>query len=322
MEIQENLWWIWTAAGALISFGLWFALALKKEPRRAALGAWGLALGSAGALLGAKAFYYLCQIDFMIARGWAESLLQLNPEQLSFFGGAAGLCLGAALAARICDKRPVEVLNGFAPFGLLLGAFVRFGEYFLGMLGIGPYIYLPELCFFPLARGFSYGPDYTEWYLAVFMLEGFTLLAVAAVSGWRLKDHRFLRSVFYLCLPQILLENLRMGSFMWFFCIRVEQLACMIVLFVILVLYGVRTEGSFFRRFRPAGIALLCAGLFIVCEFAMEGKIGFLQFLTQEACYGLMALGQAVLAVTEIRAWKRVRAGAALTGSAPGIGIP
>ena len=305
MEIQENIYWGWMAASALISFGLWSAAELKKEAKRLPLTAWGLALGTAGALLGAKAAYYLCQLGFMIARGWADSLFRLNPEQMSFFGGAAGLCFGVSLAARICGRRPMEVLNGFAPFGLLFGAFARFGEYFLGMLGIGPYIYLRELCFFPLARGFSYGPDYTEWYLAVFVLEGVTLLAVAALSRWKLKDHRFLRSVFWLCLPQILLENLRMGSFMWFFCIRVEQLACMTAMFVILIIYGVRTEGSFFRRFRPAGISLLCAGLFIVCEFAMEGKIGFLQFLTQEACYGLMALGLAVLGVTEVRAWKR-----------------
>ena len=93
---------------------------------------------------------------------------------------------------------------------------------------------------------------------------------------------------------------------MWFFCIRVEQLACMVTMFVILVRYGMRMK-NLPRRFLPAGIALLCAGLFIVCEFAMEGKIGFLRFLDIYACYGLMALGLAALAVTEIRAFRRTR---------------
>jgi len=96
-----------------------------------------------------------------------------------------------------------------------------------------------------------------------------------------------------------------MGSFMWFFCIRVEQLACMVTMFVLLILYGLRAETGW-RRFRPAGLALLCAGLFILCEFALEGKIPFLRFLNQEACYGLMALGQAVLGAVEIRAFRRM----------------
>lgn len=304
MEIQENTYWLWMGASGALAFLLFALTGLRKEPERKTLCWLCPALGLGGALLGAKAAYYLCQLDFMIAAGWKESLLQLNPEELSFFGGAAGLCAGVAGAARLVGERPVRILDLFAPSGFILGALARFGEYFLGQVGIGPYLENPALCFFPLGRSFSYGDDWTEWYLAVFMLEGAALLALAAVSRWKLTRHRFLRSVFYLCLPQILLENLRLGSFMWFFCIRVEQLACMVAMFLILLLYGLRGEAGW-KRFRPAGIALLCAGLFIVCEFALEGKISFLRFLDQQACYGLMALGQVILALTEIRAFRK-----------------
>ena len=305
MEMQESTYWLWMAGSALLAFGLFCGVGLRGERRQGKLGGLSLLLGSAGGLLGAKVSYYLCQITFMIAAGWKESLFCLHPEELSFFGGAAGVCLGVALAARLAGERPIRVLDLFAPWGLLLGALARFGENFLGQMGIGPYLENPSLCFFPLAKGFSYGEDWTEWYLAVFVLEGLAMLAVAAVSFFRFREHRFLRSLFWLCLPQILLENLRMGSFMWFFCIRVEQLACMVTMFVLLILYGLRGETGW-RRFRPAGIALLCAGLFIVCEFALEGKIAFLRFLNQEACYGLMALGQAVLGAVEIRAFRRM----------------
>ena len=304
MEIQESAYAAWIAASLVVSFGLFGFLGLKGEPKQRSLAGWAFLLGTVLGLLGAKAAYYLCQIDFMIAEGWLDSLLTLNPEGLSFFGGAAGVCFGVALAARRCGLRPVELLNRFVPYGLVLGALARFGEAFLGMLGIGLYLEDEALCFFPLAMGFSYGPDWTEWYLAVFTLEGIALLTVAAFSRWKLKEHRFLRSVFWMCLPQILLENLRLGSFMWFFCIRVEQLACMLAMFAILILYGVRSKGQP-RRFLPAGIAVLCAGLFIVCEFAMEGKIVFLRFLDLAACYALMAAGQAVLGVTEIRAFRK-----------------
>ena len=308
MEIQLSAWLGWMACSLVLTYALWGISA-----RRQGLFGWKTAVsaGLCGALLGAvcaKGTYYLCQIDFMIASGWWDSLISPDPEMLSFYGGAAGICLGTALAAKCGGCRPMDALNSFAPWGLLLGALVRFGEAFLGMLGVGPYLEDERLCFFPLAKGFSYGDDWTEWYLAVFMLEGICLLAVAVFSGRKLKENRFLRSLFWLCLPQILLENLRLGSFMWFFCIRVEQLACMVCMFVILIIYGVRGGGSVFSRMLPAGIALLCAGLFIVCEFAMEGKIVFLQFLTQEACYALMFLGQIVLAVTEIRAFRHAKA--------------
>ena len=306
MEIQESGCLIWTGCSLILCFGLFYLAELRKEARGGTLAGLCLGLGTLGGILGAKAAYYLCQIDFMIAEGWLESLLSLNPDGLSFFGGAAGVCGGVALAARIAGQKPVALLDRFAPYGLVLGALVRFGEYFLGMLGVGYYLENEALCFFPLAMGFSYGDSYTEWYLAVFVLEGISLLAVAAFSRWGLREHRFLRSVFWMCLPQILLENLRMSSMMWFFCIRVEQLACMVAMFVILILHGLRGERGA-RRFLPAGIALACAGLFIVCEFAMEGKISFLRFLNLYACYGLMALGQVILGVTEEKAFGKTR---------------
>jgi len=302
MEVQETLFWEWTAAAAVLVFGFWGAVWAKQGKLKPAL--WSFCLGVTGGILGAKLFYYLCQLDFMIAEGWQETLFCLDPEQMSFCGGFAGACLGVALAARICGLSPIFLLNKWIPYGLLVGAATRFGEYFLGMVGVGPYLETKSLCFFPLAMGFSYGDDWTEWYLAVFMLEGISLLAAAAVSFRKLKEHRFLRSVFYFCLPQILLENLRLGSFMWFFCIKVEQLACMLAMFIILIIYGIRSRGKP-RRFLPAGIAVACAGIFIVSEFAMQGKIQFLRFLDINACYVLMLAGQVILAVTEIFAfWK------------------
>ncbi len=304
MELQITAYAAWMAVSAAAGFGLFGLFGLKGERDRLPLTGLSFLLGTAGGVLGAKAFYYLCQLDFMIAQGWLGSLLSLNPEELSFFGGAAGVCLGTALAARLRGRRPVEVLNLFAPFGLILGALARFGEYFLERVGIGLYLEDEAVCFFPLAVGFTYG-DWTAWYLAVFVLEGITLLAAAAFSQWVLKEHRFLRSVFWLCLPQILLENLRAGSFMWFFCIRVEQLTCMVVMFVILVVYGVRSRGQP-RRFLPAAAALCCAGVFVACEFAMEGKIAALHFLDLFGCYAVMFAGQAVLGVTETLAFRKM----------------
>ena len=59
------------------------------------------------------------------------------------------------------------------------------------------------------------------------MLEGLLTLGVFAVCIARFRKHRFLRSLFYLCLIQILCESLRSDSFTWLF-VRVEQLLCML----------------------------------------------------------------------------------------------
>jgi len=284
------------AGSAVITFGLFGA----KERNWKTAGLC-LLLGGVLGLLCAKVTYYICQIDFMIASGWKENLFRMDPDGLNFYGGVAGVCFGVAIAARLTGKKPVALLDRFAPFGLLLGALVRFAEYFAGMLGVGLYLEDEAFCFFPLAKGFSWG-DWTEWYLAVFVLEGISLLAVALVSALCLKEHRFLRSVFYMCLPQILLENLRYGSMMWFFCIRVDQLACMVAMFVILVIYGTRMKD---HKAVPAIIALLCAGLFIAMEFALEGKIPFLRFMNAWACYGVMLLGQVILGVVEVWAYRK-----------------
>ena len=305
MEINASAYLFWMAGSCLISFGL-FLLFAKGIPRKPAFTFTALLLSVFFGAVCSKLLYYLFRLDFIIAEsGWLSYLTDTAPESFSFFGGAAGVCAGMALTAKLFSQKPADVLNSFAPFGLLLAALARFGEYFLGMLGTGAYVENEALCFFPLSVGFRFSEDWTEWYQAVFVAEGAVLLLVALLSALRFRKHRFLRSAFWMCLPQILLENLLSGSMMIYTFIRAEQLACMIAMFVILILYGVRARGQRFR-WVPAVMALLSAGIFILSEFAMDGKIAFLQFMDLTACYGLMAFGQLLLAVAEITGFRRL----------------
>ena len=99
METETGKFWLWLAGSFLLIFLLFGAADRKGEGQRSRRTAECLALGALGALLGAKLVYYICQLDFMIAAGWRESLFRLDPEEMSFYGGAAGLCLGVALSA-------------------------------------------------------------------------------------------------------------------------------------------------------------------------------------------------------------------------------
>ena len=72
---------------------------------------------------------------------------------------------------------PGKALNAFAASGALLAALARFAEYWLGSLGAGDY--LEEALPFPFAVSEVWNPDFPEYYLAVFMLEGLLSLRVA-----------------------------------------------------------------------------------------------------------------------------------------------
>ena len=260
-----------------------------------------LLIGALGTVLGAvfaKLVYYLALIDFMLMQGWLDSLVDVNMGTFSYYGGVGGFCLGVVLSARLTRQKPMVLLDSFAPSGLLLAALARFGEFFLDGVGIRDMLFWehPELCFFPLAVS----NEYDEWLYAVFMLEGLLTLGVLALCLTRLKKRRFLRSLFYLCLIQILCESLRTDSFTWLF-VKVEQLFCMLGVAGVLLVYCLKSPGVR-RRWLPMAYCLLTAGVFVVLEFALNGKIP----IPQPVCYGVMIAGLAGLGLTESWAFHRM----------------
>lgn len=289
---------LWMGASVLAAFALFF---LTDRRCRAAAAAAVIPSVLLGAVC-SKLLYMLLQLDFVLADDWQSILVSTSPEHFSFVGGIAGVCLAVALCAKAVKVKPVEALNGFAPAGLVLAALTRFGEGFLAseyMTGTGPWMEEGSpLCFFPLSINISGDPEWQEWYLSVFLLEGAFLLIAAVISALCFKKGRFIRSLFLMCLPQLIFENLLNNVFWWIFCIRVEQLIYMAVMAVILVIYTVRAKGWKYRLL-PVIVAAACVGLFVVVEFAMEQKIEALLFLNVNACYGLMALGTLALGVTE-----------------------
>ena len=262
-----------------------------------------LLMGTFGTLLGlvlAKLVYYLAMINFMVMYGWLESLVDVTMGTFSYYGGVAGFCLGVVLSARLTRQKPMELLDAYAPSGLLLAALARFGEVMLDGVGTRDMLYWehPEHCFFPLAVSNEYG----EWLYAVFMLEGLLTLGVLVLCITRLKKQRFLRSLFYLCLIQILCESLRSDSFTWLF-VKVEQLICMLGAVGVLLVYGVKTPGTW-RRWMPIVYCVPLAAVFVVLEFALNGKIP----LSKPLCYGVMVAGLVVLSLIENWAFKRMEA--------------
>ncbi len=293
---------IFLCAGFLVCF-LLFALraggVMKLSGRRAGvLGLVSLGLSIPLGLLGAKALYFLFRFDYMLKLGIGSSLFSLKAEELSWYGGAFGVGLAVFLAAKILGEKPSKVLNAFAFPGALLAAVARFGEYWLGYLGTGSYLENPLP--FPFAVSDMWNPDFPEYYLAVFMLEGIVYLRVALFAWQRRKDPLcFVRTVFYLCLSQIICESMRAQSIRWLF-VRYEQLLCYLVAEGILVWYGIagRKRGTWTWGAAIFGI-LLCA-LTVLEEFMLDGKVTWGEYdLPSVLIYVLMAWGLLETAVLE-----------------------
>lgn len=208
-------------------------------------------------------------------------LLEIEITNVSFFCGAAGVCLGVLLANRLTRKgTSLAGLDAFAPFGALLAALFRLGELFFGTYGLGRS--LPEdspLAFFPLAAQVTDGGGYTSWRWAVCVLSAVFALVWAAVAFFRLRSrnrtgYSFTLTLFFLSLTQILCESLRTRGMFWLF-VHVEQLLCAVTLLGVLLFWILRSGKGlpFSRRWWPVGLLLLCAGLLVGVEFAIDGKI-------------------------------------------------
>lgn len=278
-----------------------------------------LVYGLVFGLIGSKLVYYVTQFEFVMYAGLVRSLYDTGIEYWSFFGGAAGAAIGVMLAARNYREHPMRVMNSFAPFAVLAVAAARFGYQLMekDMVGFGSYV-SQRIPFFTVVN------DWGEAYWAVYRMEAvWALLILAATIIFFGKD-TFLRAVFYLCIGQIFFESLHSDSLRWLF-VRIEQLACMITAEAILIrnciwrvrIYqlsclNVRTSGNLkcqmekakqvrWDDFLPAIIGLLCAGVFVAVEFALDKTDWPIP-----AIYGTMIAGIAAMAVTECWSQRRM----------------
>ena len=309
MATDLTAYLLFMAGSAVLCFVL-FAFAAGRQMklsggRAAALGAVSLGLGVLLGLAGAKLLYFIFRVSYILKTDFGGWLFSLKADELSYYGAAAGVCLAVFLAAKLLGEKPGKALNAFAASGALLAALARFAEYWLGSLGTGDYI--EEALPFPFAVSEVWNPDFPEYYLAIFMLEGILSLRVAVFALRNRKDSLcFLRTVFYLCLLQIICESMRATSIRWLF-VRYEQLLCYLIAEGILVWYAIagRKQGKSNRGAAVFGL-LVCA-LTVVEEFMLDGKITWGGYgLPTVVIYGCMAWGLLELAAFEHRARRKL----------------
>lgn len=310
----------WVALGGLAAFFLGVFCLKRRETlpdgRRAAgmaLFAW-LALPLC--LLCAHGVYVL--LDFVHLYDWLQApwlLLWLDYGGFTVYGGLLGWLLAAALAARLLRAPLPALLDALAPAALLLLAFCRMGEGAAGQ-GFSLEMENPTLCFFPLC---VYDDWWEVWQLALFVPEA--LYALAAALALALKKPRkpgdtFALALFLYSAAQIWFESLRRDQYMRMGFIRTMQLLSALTASGLLVYWLLRAKKGGKTALLRLGVHLLCLGLILLMEFAVEYKIGFLERLAREtlsqaghyaACYGTMLLAVIALTLNGLRARRECR---------------
>lgn len=260
----------------------------------------------------ARMSYALLMLELDFAYDGLEALSQLLEFSIgntSFFGGAAGVCLGVLLANRLTNKGTVLAgMDAFAPFGALLTALFRFGEVAMGSYGCGAA--LPDgspFAFFPFAIRIEVAGGYSYWGWAVCVLSGVLALAWAYIAFKRLPEGRtglrFSMTLFFLAMPQILCESMRKRGMFWLF-VHVEQVLCALVLLVVMICWIVTARGNMpgMKRWLPLIGYAVCVGLVVADEFAIDGK---LFDIAPVYCYLFMVLVLIAISACGLIAMKR-----------------
>lgn len=271
-----------------------------------------LILGAGFGVVLARLSYALLMLELDFAYDGLEALselLEFSIGNTSFFGGAAGVCLGVLLANRLTNKDAVLAgMDAFAPFGALLIALFRFGEVAFGSYGCGAA--LPEgspFAFFPLALRIEVAGGYSYWGWAVCVLSGVLALAWAFIAFQWLREGRkglrFTLTLFFLALPQILCESLRKRGMFWLF-VHVEQVLCALVLLGVMICWIVMARDRMprMKRWLPVIGYAACVGLVVADEFAIDGK---LFDIAPVYCYLFMAVVLIAMGICGLTAMKR-----------------
>ena len=304
--------WVILGAGTILAFGL-YACRLRQRGLSPRLALWGFLLGGALALIGAKAGY----LALMWNKYGFERAVSFSADRFSVVCGAMALCAGIALTGRMEKPRVrgLALLDAFAPCGALVLAAVRAWEYGQGLLGAGSTLSKTELW----ARiPFGIQNASGKWRFAVCTLEAALALAVAVIflirrggrqnlPGWALE-----KTAVLLCLCQVFCESLRNVGMKWGAFVRVEQVMCAAIAaaFILRGCIKSRKDRPGWKRFLPMIVTLVCVGVMVCMEFALDKGLLWLTHRVvripaeldapavahnTEVCYGIMILCLAVI---------------------------
>ena len=132
-------------------------------------------------------------------------------------------------------------------------------------------------------------------------------MAAAIALFRRYEKYRWLRTLFYLCLPQILCESLRSTSIAWLF-VRAEMWFCYLLCEGVLIWYAFRAGRKQLKSWVPAIVGLVACGIVITAQFAIDGKITVgNSAIPQWISYAVEIAALAAVAVAEHKGYRAIK---------------
>ena len=312
-------WGAVLAAAAALAL-LWTALIGKKRGLKPGTAAVFGALAVPLCVLAGRAGFYLLMLNRMKVTG--VPFFDLRHGGMMLYGAVAGGLLAAFLAGKITKTSFGKIADCAAAPAALVIAAGRFAEYLTGA-GYGYPVYdwfdientygrsfiaweEPEiLCRFPFA---VQDPFYGDWMFAINLLEGIAAIVFLAVL-LRMKPRKdgaaalLLLMMYAMC--QVVLESMREDEVLMINYMKVSQLLSALVLLgaLVICLKKGRIPGK--SAALSIAVLLILAGIATAMEFALEQKIGFLDWMRGDLCYLVMSLCSAGMFVTVYKNWKK-----------------
>ena len=272
-------------------------------------------------VLCARIGYALVRLDWMRAKGFAF-FLQFQKGGFMLFGAAAGVLLAALITAKVTRQRFASILDAAAAPAALLIALGRMAESLVG-LGYGSDI---EMWFDPFNESsviawedpsilyrfpFATLDYYESWRFSIFFLEALAALAICVILLTRKRraagGQAALMALLYAAC-QVILESMRKDAVLTWGFVRANQLFSVLTVAAVLLICCLLLPRRDRTRLRIGGAwaaVVLCVGVVIAMEFALDQKIGFLKWMRMDMCYGVIALACLGFLLAVAPLWKR-----------------
>ena len=271
------------------------------------------------ALLGARTAYCLATLDWVMQEGFSF-FLQLTRGGYMLYGAVLGGVVALLLTARITGEDFASMADHLAVPALVLVMVGRLAEGLVGqgygwcvedwfMEDSGMSLFVLEDPSFFYRLPFAVPDMYGNYNWAVFIPEALAA-GLIALAVWRTRPRReggrALLALLLYAATQVLGESLRQDAVLRWGFVRINQILCALIIAGLLIHCMLRAPHP--RAGQLVGLSagmLVCMGVVIAMEFALEKKISAIEFLPMDVCYLIMALACAGLVLCVLPLWRR-----------------
>lgn len=303
---------------------------MKKNGLKNGTGALSALLCTLFAVLGARALYCLCIVDYLEGvQDWAE-IFRLSNGGYALWGAVLGALAGAGLTAKITRQPWGKIADCLALPACLLIAAGRIASVGVGQsLGMtldswfDPWETDPASRFSLFAleddsffRRLPFAVEMDEeWRWAIFVLEAiaavFMFVFIARKKGLRPGGQAMLFVLLYagLQIPMEAMKRVSVLRLPFLSFVRANQVFCALTLLTLLIVFLWKIPKEQRKKlFFPAAVKILLGALIVTAmEFAaFEKKITQISWMPADICHLIMAAGSVLMISAVYPAWKRL----------------